>query len=167
MSRAFKDAMVDDYLDLGGSGLAVGGAVAETLSGADLEQLRMAARNNSGSVVAAAGANGATKDLSTNKAFTVLGTITADGVNTVTTSAADFANLFVGMVVNIRGSNLTTVRADGVTLTALNPATNTATYSGADQSAAISAGDVIIRSSGPVRQEALTGADLNRYAGQQ
>ena len=65
MSRAFKDALIDDINKTNGGGTDVTGAVGETLSGADLEQLRLATRNG-----AAAGATvGPAKVLGTNAQF--------------------------------------------------------------------------------------------------
>jgi len=65
MSRAYKDALVDDALDLGATGLAVAGANAEKLSGADLAQVIKARRAGSSAAVDAAG----TKTLGTNAAY--------------------------------------------------------------------------------------------------
>lgn len=64
MSRAYKDALVDEAADLGGTCLSA--ANAEKLSGADLEQMRLAALNGR---TPSTDANG-TKTLGTNPAFT-------------------------------------------------------------------------------------------------
>lgn len=63
MSRAFKDGLVDETSDLGGTGLTA--ANAEKLSGADLEQMRLAALNGDTAAVDAAG----TKTLGANAAY--------------------------------------------------------------------------------------------------
>lgn len=62
MSRAFKDALVDDVNDLSTGTVDATGA--EKLSGADLEQLRLAARNGANPAADSAGA----KTIGTNAA---------------------------------------------------------------------------------------------------
>jgi hypothetical protein len=65
MSRQYKDMLVDDFLDLGGTGIAVADANAEKLSGADLMQMLNARR--AGSTVSSDAAG--TKSLGTNAAY--------------------------------------------------------------------------------------------------
>lgn len=65
MSRLHKNALVDDAIDLGATGLAVGDVNAEKLSGADLAQLIIARRAGA---TAATDANG-TKTLGTTAAY--------------------------------------------------------------------------------------------------
>lgn len=60
MSRAYKDAVIDDHNDLS-AGADITAANAETLSGADLAQLLHAARNGASSTY-----NGTTKTVGTN-----------------------------------------------------------------------------------------------------
>lgn len=55
MSRAYKDALVDDAIDLGATGLVVGGVNAEKLSGADLAQVINARRAGASAAVGASG----------------------------------------------------------------------------------------------------------------
>jgi hypothetical protein len=68
-----------------------------------------------------------------------LGTITAEGVNTVTVTAAQARQLEVGMLVDARviatGAVVGTLSAR--TVTAINVATGVVTYSGADGAAAL------------------------------
>lgn len=66
MSRAFKDGLLDDIADLGGTGFATV-ANTEKLSGADLEQARLAARVT-GAGVPTVDANG-TKTLGGNTGY--------------------------------------------------------------------------------------------------
>lgn len=63
MSRAYKNGLVDEADDLSTGALDATGA--EKLSGADLEQIRLAALNGSNPAVSAAGA----KTVGTNAAF--------------------------------------------------------------------------------------------------
>lgn len=63
MSRAFKDGLVDEADDLSSGALVVAGA--EKLSGADLEQLRLASLNGSNPACDAAG----NKTVGTNAAY--------------------------------------------------------------------------------------------------
>ncbi len=63
MSRAFKKMLVDETDDLSAGALTAAGA--EKLSGADLEQLRLAALNGSNPAVNDAG----TKTVGTNAAY--------------------------------------------------------------------------------------------------
>lgn len=63
MSRAYKDGLIDETDDLSSGTMAVGGV--EQLSGADLEQLRLAALNGSNPAVNALGV----KTVGTNAAF--------------------------------------------------------------------------------------------------
>lgn len=65
MSRLYKNALVDDAIDLGVTGLVVGDVNAEKLSGADLAQLMEARRAGA---TAAADAVG-TKTLGTVAAY--------------------------------------------------------------------------------------------------
>lgn len=65
MSRLAKNALVDDAIDLGATGLAVGGVNAEKLSGADLAQVLNARRAGATAAVDAAG----TKTLGTTAAY--------------------------------------------------------------------------------------------------
>ena len=64
MSRAFKDGLLDEVADLGGTGFTTV-ANTECLSGADLEQLRLAALNGDTATVGSAG----TKTLGANAAY--------------------------------------------------------------------------------------------------
>lgn len=80
----------------------------------------------------------------------VLATITADGVNTVT--VADGMYLLEDMMVDILAADLVTVRAANRQLTNVDPDAGTATYSGADASATIVAGDVIVRTGNANRE---------------
>lgn len=80
----------------------------------------------------------------------VLATVTADAANAVT--VADGMYLQEGMMVDILASDLTTVRASNRQLTSVDPDAGTATYSGADASATIIAGDVLVRT-GNVNRE--------------
>lgn len=64
----------------------------------------------------------------------LLGTVVTDGANSFTVSAADFRNFRVGMVIDVV-TKTTGVVGAGVsarTITAMDSATNTITYSGAD-----------------------------------
>lgn len=158
MSRAFKDSLVDEADDLSTGALNAAGV--EQLSGADLEQVRLAALNGSNPAVSAAGV----KTLGTNLRAALLATVTADAANTVTVD--DLSALFVGQVVDIV-SNAGVSRADNRTITAINVATKVVTYNGADASASVVAGDYVILSTGAIANEALTGADQERHAGQQ
>jgi hypothetical protein len=63
MSRAYKDGLADEADDLSSGALVAAGV--EKLSGADLEQVRLAALNGSNPAVDAAGV----KTLGTNAAF--------------------------------------------------------------------------------------------------
>ena len=64
MSRAYKDGLLDETADLGGTGFTTV-ANTEQLSGADLEQARLAVLNGKTAAVAAGG----TKTLGANNAF--------------------------------------------------------------------------------------------------
>lgn len=75
MSRAFKDGLADEVADLGGTGFATV-ANTEQLSGADLEQARLAVLNGSTAAVTGAG----------RKTF---GTNAAMGQNVAACSGAD------------------------------------------------------------------------------
>lgn len=65
---------------------------------------------------------------------TLLGTVVADGANSFTVTAADLRNFRVGMVIDIvtKTTGATGAGALGVTVTGVNNATNTITYSGSD-----------------------------------
>lgn len=154
MSRAYKASLVDETDDLS-SGAILG---AEHLSGADLEQLRLAALNGSNPASSAAGV----KTVGTNLKHAVLANITAEGVNTVTVD--NVVPFFVGQVIDILDSDGATVHADNRTVTAI--AGSVVTYDGADV-LAIAAGDYVTRPTGRVSNAALTGADLERFAGSQ
>lgn len=80
MSRLSKDALVDDAIDLGATGLAVAGVNAEKLSGADLAQVLQARRAGA---TAAVDANG-TKTLGTSAAY-------AGAPNAAALTAADLS----------------------------------------------------------------------------
>ena len=159
MSRAYKEGLKDLAADLG----ATGTANAEKLSGADLAQVMCAVKNGATADVTAAGR----KNLGANKAHSRIATVTAGGVNTVTVANDVITNLQVGMIVDILANDYATVRAADRTITAINYATKVLTYSGADASAAIVAGDVVVKGSGVVNSAALTGADMERFAGDQ
>lgn len=73
----------------------------------------------------------------------VLATVASDGVNSITVEDAMY--LQEDMMVDIYASDLTTVRVSNRQLTSVDPDANTATYSGADASATIVAGDVVVR----------------------
>ncbi len=158
MSRALKNAIVDTTDDLSTGTMHVAGS--EQLSGADLEQLRLASLNGSNPAVSATGV----KTVGTNLAMAKLANVTADGVSTVTVD--DASSLYVGQVVDIV-SNAGVSRADNRTITAINYVTRVVTYNGADASAAIVATDFVILSTGAVNNVALTGSDMLRYAGDQ
>lgn len=157
MSRAYKTALVDETDDLSTGALDATGV--EQLSGADLEQLRLAALNGSNPAVDASGV----KTVGTNLAFAKLATITADGVNTIT--VGDKSSLYVGQVVDILDTDGVTVHADNRTITAIDGMV--ATYDGADASGAVAAGDFVIKSTGAPSNLTLTGADVERFAGDQ
>lgn len=158
MSRAYKNSLADEADDLSTGALNAAGV--EQLSGADLEQVRLAALNNSNPAVSAAGV----KTLGTSLTSARLATVTADGVNTVTVD--DTGSLYVGQIVDIV-SNTGTNRAQDRTLTAINYVTKVVTYNGADQSAGIVAGDYVTLSTGPVPVEQMNGADLESQAANQ
>jgi hypothetical protein len=65
---------------------------------------------------------------------TLLGTVVTDGANSFTVSAADFRNFRVGQVIDVvtKTTGATGAGFLGRTVTALDSATNTVTYSGAD-----------------------------------
>lgn len=67
MSRAYKDALLDTVADLGGVGFATP-ALTERLSGADLAQALLAAKNGDSAVIAA-GTLASSKTLGQNAAF--------------------------------------------------------------------------------------------------
>jgi hypothetical protein len=159
MSRAYKQQLVDEADDLSSGALNATGV--EKLSGADLEQLRLAALNGSNPAVDAAG----TKTVGTNLKFAILATISADGANTVTVDSVN--SLYVGQVIDILDTDGATVHANDRTITAINLVTKVVTYNGADAGAAIAAGDFVIPSTGRPSNAAFTGADLERYAGDQ
>lgn len=73
----------------------------------------------------------------------ILATVTADGVNTVTVSNLRWVD--IGTQVDILSADGLTVRAANRQITAVNTATNVATYDGADASASIIATDIIVR----------------------
>lgn len=73
----------------------------------------------------------------------ILATVTADGVNTVTVSNLRWVD--IGTQVDILSADGLTVRAANRQITAVNDATNVATYDGADASASIIATDIIVR----------------------
>lgn len=168
MSRAYKDGIIDAITGLpGDTGFTV--STTERMSGADLAQSLLALRNGA-SVTAASVAqnlpgggviNVSTKSLGINKDMSRLGTVASDGANTVTVSE-DISNLTVGMPIDITANDYTTARAVDRTITAINRATKTITYSGADASVSIVAGDVVILGSGAINNAALSGADLER-----
>lgn len=168
MSRAYKDGIIDAITGLpNDTGFTV--ATTERMSGADLAQSLLALRNGA-SVTAASVAqnlpgggviNVSTKSLGINKDMSRLGTVASDGVNTVTVTE-DVSVLTVGMPIDITTNDYTTARAVDRTITAINRATKTITYSGADASASIIAGDVVILGSGAINNAALSGADMER-----
>lgn len=168
MSRAYKDGIIDAITGLpGDTGFTA--ATTERMRGADLAQSLLALRN--GATVTAASVaqnlpgggviNVSTKSLGINKDMSRLGTVASDGVNTVTVTE-DISNLTVGMPIDITTNDYTTARAVDRTITAINRATKTITYSGADASASIIAGDVVILGSGAINNAAMSGADLER-----
>lgn len=168
MSRAYKDGIVDAITGLpNDTGFTA--ATTERMSGADLAQALLALRN--GATVTAASVaqnlpgggviNVSTKSLGINRDMSRLGTVASDGVNTVTVTE-DVSNLTVGMPIDITTNDYATPRAVDRTITAINRATRTITYSGADASASIIAGDVVILGSGAINNAALSGADLER-----
>lgn len=65
----------------------------------------------------------------------IIAEITADGINTVTVSAADFRKFRLGQVVSILVKSSGAVLASNRTITAMDSATNILTYSGADVAA--------------------------------
>lgn len=67
MSRAYKDGLNDLVADLGGTGFATP-ALTERLSGADLAQALLAAKNGDSAVIAA-GTLASSKTLGVNAAF--------------------------------------------------------------------------------------------------
>ena len=159
MSRAYKDAIVDDINDLSAAAdltSADATASVERMSGADLAQFLHSARNGGNPTNV-----GGQKVLGTNLRHSVLANVTADGVNNVTVDTVE--SLYVGQVVDIL-SAVGGVRADNRTLTAINPVTRVVTYSGADQSAQIVATDFVAKSV-LVDNAALSGADMERFAG--
>ena len=158
MSRAYKNSLVDEADDLSTGAFDSTGV--EKLSGADLEQARLAALNGSNPAVSAGGV----VTPGTNLQAVKLATVTADGVNTVTVD--DTSALYVGQVVDIV-SSAGVSRADNRTLTAINYVTKVATYNGADASASVVATDLVIVSTGPRSNTELSGADLERFAGDQ
>lgn len=86
MSRLAKNALVDDAIDLGATGLTVGGVNAEKLSGADLQQVLNARRAGATAAVNAAG----TKTLGTSAAYG--GTPNAAALTGADTAAISGAN---------------------------------------------------------------------------
>lgn len=173
MSRAYKDGIVDAITGLpGDTGFTV--ATTERMSGADLAQSLLALRNGASVTAASVAQNkpgGGTIDVSTkslgiNKDMSRLGTVASDGVNTVTVSE-DISVLTIGMLITILANDYTTARASARTITALNYGTKTITYSGADASASIVAGDVVTLGAGVKNNAAMTGADLERYVATQ
>ena len=158
MSRAFKNGLVDEADDLSTGAFNATGV--EKLSGADLEQLRLAALNNTNPSVDANG----NKTLGTSLVSARLATVVSDAANTVTVD--DAGSLFVGQVVDIV-SPAGVVRVDSRTLTAVNFVTKTATYIGADASASVAAGDYVTTAAGGQNVASMNGADLERWAGEQ
>jgi hypothetical protein len=67
MSRAYKDGLLDTVADLGGVGFATP-ALTEKLSGADLAQALLAAKNGDSAEIAA-GTLASSKTLGNNAAF--------------------------------------------------------------------------------------------------
>lgn len=157
MSRAYKDKLHNDYLNLNGTGAI---ANFEQASGADMAQLMLAAQNRGAPDLSAAGA----KTLGTNVGAGHLATVTADAANTVTVD--DVSSLFVGQVIDIVSSTYFTVRADNRTITAINAVTKVVTYNGADASASVVAGDRVVLGT-PYNNATLSGADQERTAGLQ
>lgn len=71
---------------------------------------------------------------------TLLGTVVADGANSFTVTAADFRNFRVGQVIDIVTKTSGSIAAANRTITALDSATNTVTYNGADLAATTAMG---------------------------
>lgn len=157
MSRAFKKSLIDEADDLSTGALDT--TACERLSGADLEQMRLASLNNMNPAVSA----GAVKTVGTSLQHAILATVTSDGISTITVDRV--SSITVGTIVDIVASDGVTSRAAARTITAI--AGLTLTYNGADASAAIVAGDLVLKSSGRPSGVLLTGADLERYAGDQ
>lgn len=173
MSRAYKDGIVDAITGLpGDTGFTV--ATTERMSGADLAQSLLALRNGASVTAASVAQNkpgGGTIDVSTkslgiNKDMSRLATVASDGVNTVTVTE-DISVLTIGMAITIYANDYSTARASNRTITAINYGTKTITYSGADASASVIAGDVVVKGAGPVNNAGLSGADLERYTSTQ
>jgi hypothetical protein len=169
MSRAYKDALVDAITGLPND-TGFTSATVERMSGADLAQSLLALRNGASVTAASVAQNkpgGGTIDVSTkslgiNKDHSRLGTVASDGTNTVTVTE-DISNLTVGMVIDITTNNYSTARAVDRTVTAINYATKTITYSGTDASSSIVVGDVVLIGEGAKNNAALSGADLERF----
>lgn len=159
MSRAYKASLVDETDDLSTGSLNAAGV--EKLSGADLEQLRLASLNGSNPAVDSAG----TKTVGSNLKYRILANITADGVNTVTVDST--VSLFVGQAIAILDSDGVSLHgAASRNITAINHSTRVVTYDGADVSATVVAGDFVVTVA-EVSNAKLSGADLLRYAGDQ
>lgn len=159
MSRAYKNGIVDEADDLSSGALNATGV--EKLSGADLEQVRLASMNGSNPAVDAAGV----KTLGTSLRSAILATISADAANTVTVDST--ASLYVGQVIDILDTDGATVHANDRTITAINHVTKVVTYNGGDASAAIAAGDWVTKSTGRPSIATLNGADLEFHSGNQ
>lgn len=159
MSRAYKQRMIDNYLDMGGTGSA---ADLEQLSGADLAQMILSIEQVGTGVTVTSNANGAVKNTPVVPRSGQLATVTADGVNTVTVDST--ASLSVGQIIDIWNTSSTSQRVNDRTITAIDFNTKIVTYNGADASAAIVAGDFLVTSV-QANSAALTGADLNYFSG--
>lgn len=161
MSRAYKKKITSDINTLTG---AFGGTFAagaeEKMSGADLAQAALAMQNMSTGLNIAA--DGTKTSLGTAIQASKLATVTADGVNTVTVDSV--ASLFVGQIIDVRSPSTGTVRVDDRTITAIDTVGRVVTYNGADGSAAIGVNDIVTLST-PISNAALSGADLERVAG--
>lgn len=159
MSRAYKQKLVDNINDFSGAGITAAGA--EMLSGADLAQLLLSAEQ--GSTVSYNSTTGVKTDLGNNVQHSILATITADGVNTVTVDTT--ASLFVGQIIDVINSSGNLVSGlDDRTITAIDRATGVVTYNGADGTASV--GNFVAKSA-RVNNATLSGADLERYSGVQ
>lgn len=73
----------------------------------------------------------------------VMATEVSDTANTVTVDTVQYFE--IGMMIDLYAADLTTVQASNRQITAINTATKTITYNGADASATTAAGTVVVR----------------------
>jgi len=97
---------------------------------------------------------------------TLLGTVVTDTANGFTVSAAEFRNFRVGQIIDVvtKSSGATGAGFLGRTVTALDSATNTVTYSGADATLTTSFGAYLAGTWEPTTPVAVGGVVRDDYA---